>query len=459
MKPSSGGLPFLLYRLAWTALLPAIRLLAAADQGWKRIAGKGSLPPRWRVAERLGYPAGNAGTARALWMHCASLGESKGLWALAQELREADDVLLSATTADGLDYLTERCAAFGRSDAFPPRRIRAVMAPLDHPGLVRRFLERHRVRGLCLYESELWPNYLAACREKGLPAALVSGRLSGSALRRYRILGGAFARRGGAFADMVRGLAFLEAQGPADADRFAALLGCRGNAGKIEIGFDYKAAHFLRTGSPAPAHARSARDRFAFISLHLPELRWFRETLPGLMQRFDVTVFPRRMSELAAFRKILEPMGFSLHSRDPGGRHLLVDSLGRIGGLLPECASAFVGGSLVGAGCHNLWEPLLCGAKIRFGPHFGAQETLAGILLERGLAEVVRDRSQVGRWEPPGPEIRAGAALLAGELGMGLEAALDGCRRRIIATFYGNDRPSASILERATDIRNQGIIR
>lgn len=480
MKPFHTGLPFFLYRMAWFMSLPAVRLLSAADESWKRVSGRGFLPPGWRVGERLGYPAGNArapgsGSGRSLWLHCASLGESKGLWALVLELREADDVLVSATTADGMDYLADRCAAFGRAHGsgadggFPSRRIRAVMAPLDHPGLVRRFLERHRVLGLCLYESELWPNYLAACREKGLPAALVSGRMTEKALRRYRLLGGG----DGAFAVMARGLAFVEAQGPADAVRIAALLGNSGAAGKLVTGFDYKAAHYLRAGSrasgfgdsaggnnrgvkPRPARSGTARGRIAFLSLHLPELHWFRETLPGLMQRFDVSVFPRRMSEVGAFRNILEPMGFSLHGRDPGGRHLLVDSLGKIEGLLPACASAFVGGSLVAAGCHNLWEPLLCGSKIRFGPNYQGQASLARMLLDRNIAEVVRDKAQVERWEPPGPEIPAAAALLAEDLRTELDSALDECRRRIIATFYGNDGPSATLSERAADIRNQG---
>src|SRR5690606_35292078 len=207
--------PFAAYRLAWRLLLPAVRLLVAADAGIARVPGRGIIPGRWRAAARLGYGwgGGGCGCGGTIWFHCASLGEANGLWALVSALGGSGDVLVTANTAEGAAYLEERCAvgraAVARVPAQRPagtsRSIRACVAPFDHPGLVRRFLEVHRVRGLCLYEAELWPHYLAACREAGVPAALVSGRLSPRAFRAYR----GFA---GAASSLLEGLAFIDRQ-------------------------------------------------------------------------------------------------------------------------------------------------------------------------------------------------------------------------------------------------------
>ena len=149
------------YRRAWIAALPPIRLLARA-----RI-----LPRNWRVTERLAADSPWEASRRPLWLHCASLGEAKGLWALVGALPSEAPLLLTAATAEGADYLARQCTATGGSR-------RARLAPLDHPGLIDAFLANAGIRGLCLYEVELWPNALVACARRGLPVALIAGRLT-----------------------------------------------------------------------------------------------------------------------------------------------------------------------------------------------------------------------------------------------------------------------------------------
>jgi 3-deoxy-D-manno-octulosonic-acid transferase len=458
-----------LYRWAWIAALPIIKGLARLDRGARSALARGFLPEAWRVGERLGRDIGrdlggdvgrdlsrevdrDSGMERpaapesdlpesrgTLWLHCASLGEAKGLWAFAHSLDRVGNMLLTATTAEGAAYLAERA----RSQGVDGRFIRAAIAPLDHPGLIRRFLAAHEVIGLCLYEVELWPNTLAVCRAEGLPVALVSGRLTAKAARTYRRFGGAGAR-------LLDGLAWIQAQSPIDAERFAAL-----TRAEVLTGFDFKAAHYLRpaeTGAGpmafggrhrALADAKHAgedpeRTRFAFVSLHLRELDLLLPGLPELMRRTDLIVFPRKLRELAGFRARLEPQGFFLHSRDPRARYLLVDSMGRIADLLPECHSAFVGGSLIPIGCHNLWEPLMAGAGIHFGPDYLHQEFLAGRMIAAGIAEVLKDPGRIGSLAAPGPGIPEACRRLAENLRHGLDSALAEGGQRIFATFYGS---------------------
>ncbi|MDB5049871.1 MAG: 3-deoxy-D-manno-octulosonic acid transferase [Fibrobacteres bacterium] len=423
------------YRWAWHLLLAPALFLNGLDRRLRAMTGIGFIPGTWRVTERAGAgpgarPAGSAGK-RALWLHCASLGEAKGMWAFTLSLAEADDIILTANTHDGAAFLERQCAVFSKSSFAAARRIVVSIAPFDHPSVVGRFLERHGVRGLCLYEVELWPHYLSGCRERDLPVALVSGRLTEKAYALYRRFGGAGAR-------LLDGLAWIQAQSPEDAERFRSL-----TTAEVCLGFDFKAAHYLRhrdlpeTIPPQPRFLGAA-SRFAFVSLHFSELTLLRPGLARLMERFDLVVFPRKLAEVNRFRSVLEPMGFETHSRNPNARHLLVDALGLVEERLPECGSVFVGGSLIPLGCHNLWEPLLVGAQIRFGPYFENQRTWAGLLLECGIAEVVRDPAALGACPSPSPENATACATLVQDLRQDLESALTDGKRRIFVTFYPN---------------------
>lgn len=423
-----------LYRSAWILALPMIRCLTWLDRGARSLVGLGFIRADWRVGERLGlnwgrdrYPQGpgtpegaNGKRLGTLWLHCASLGEAKGLWAFADSLDRIGSLILTAATAEGAAYLAESVEARGADG----RHIRVAIPPLDHPGLIRRFLAAHGIIGLCLYEAELWPNTLAVCRAEGLPMALVSGRLTAKAARIYRRFGGAGAR-------LLDGLSWIQAQSPIDAERFAAL-----TRTEILTGFDFKAAHYLRREDAKRPAKDPERTRFAFLSLHLKELDLLLPGMLELMRRTDLIVFPRKLRELDGFRARLEPQGFFLYSRDPQARFLLVDSMGRIADLLPECHSAFVGGSLIPIGCHNLWEPLMAGARIHFGPHYLHQESLAGRVIAEGIAEVLGDPGRIGSLAAPGPGIPQACFRLAENLRHGLDSALAEGGQRIFATFY-----------------------
>jgi 3-deoxy-D-manno-octulosonic-acid transferase len=411
---TADGLPLALYDAAWRLALGPMRLAVRADR-FLRDGGRGGfLPAHWLAGERLGLteedgrppgrrsgagagrdpvsPGGSEGQALpddgrpVLWLHAASLGEAKGLRALARLLLDGGipvRLLLTSNTSAGLDWLQGGLAESG-ADA------EARIAPLDHPGLVRAFLDRRRVSLLVLYEAELWPNYIRQAAARRIPVLLASGRMTSRALARYRFLGGTWRR-------LLDRVDWIQAQGEADADRWRKLTGR-----PVETGFDFKAAHYLGDRRPIP-RAEGQGRRVAFLSLHHAELAWFLPEWRSLMERFPITVFPRHMHEMDAFRRDLLPLGFSLHSVDASARHVLVDGFGQVDRILPECGMAFVGGSLVPRGCHNLWEPLIAGLRIAFGPSLHNQEALAHRLIRSGVAEMVTDRAQTRAWRVPDP--------------------------------------------------------
>ncbi|HLP43337.1 MAG TPA: glycosyltransferase N-terminal domain-containing protein, partial [Fibrobacteria bacterium] len=295
-----------------------------------------------------------------------------------------------------------------------------------HPAMVARFLADRGVACLCLYEVELWPNYIREASRRRVPVLLVSARLSERATARLGVFPAPWRA-------LLSHMEWIQAQDRLDAERLRALMG---GGVPIETGFDYKAAYYLRERPRAEAADSPPReDRIAFVSLHLGELRLLQPYLQDLMKRHALHVFPRLPQEWPAFRAALLPLGFVLHGREADARHVLVDALGLVARELPRCHSAFIGGSLVERGCHNLWEPLLAGAKVYFGPSVFNQEAMARDLLERGLAERLNDPADVLRWHRPSPGFAAAAREYAARRLQDLEAAEVAFRARLEAVL------------------------
>lgn len=417
------------YGAAWRLALGPLRAAAGLDASLRRNLRRGCLPPEWRSRDRLLLgPAPVRVEAPAVWLHGASLGEAKGMWALAQALlrpgpEPAFRLVLTSNTAAGLGWLEGRARAEAEGGS---ARVAVAAAPLDHPGIVDRFLDRHGVAALCLYEAEIWPHYILRASARRIPAWLASGRMAERSFARYR-------RLRGTWAGVLDRLAGILAQGEDDAARFREL-----TRAPVAVGGDFKAAHFLRDAEGRPDGAGDP-GRLAFLSLHLSELEGFLPELPGLMERFGLTVLPRRPEEFAAFRRLLRPRGFALHGEDSGARHVLVDALGRVGDLLPACGSAFVGGTLIPIGGHNLWEPLAAGCRVYFGPHTFNQEASARRLLAGGLATRIREPSEARRWRAPEPGTAAACRrVVADELRFleESEAALRTGIANAISPFY-----------------------
>ncbi len=488
-------------------VIPA-RLLARADEFLFRRIGMGIFPRNWRVTERFGLGPSGEWTKKSgpkanvptLWLHGASLGEAKGVWYLAskwiisgmlspeepmgdsQPMGEAQAgafdrlghtrirrVVVTANTDAGLQFLEKACENFRKARnagghaaglLVADGEIQAAMAPVDHASAVIPFLKEHSVVALCLYEAELWPGWLRTCRARGIPAFLVSAKLTRNAAVTY-------GRHARAVGEVLSCLASIQAQTPADAKRFRDL-----GSVKVSIGADFKIGHYLQTrlngesseiiqpnsglparnllghrqqapalGPPAArersaiAFATNPRPRLAFISLHRAELKILLPALPKLCVRFDLIVFPRHLREVLDFRKLLSGLGFGLHSQSPESAHLLVDSLGRVGDFLPFCSAAFVGGSFVPIGVHNFWEPLLAGVKTYFGPYYDQQEFLAERMLERGVAGVIRTPKDAEEMVPGDEGTASACEALVNDSRIGLEAAWVEFRETIFATF------------------------
>jgi 3-deoxy-D-manno-octulosonic-acid transferase len=181
----------------------AYALTAAVTAPWWMRKTRGG----W--AERFGRmePLPSAGRPRIL-LHAVSVGEVNLTRPLVGLLRRDMDVVLSATTDTGIAraraiYESGKCAGWAR----------VVRYPLDASWSVRRFLDAVRPSGVALVELELWPNFVRECERRGIPVAVINGRLSARSFKRYRAarpwIGASFRR-----------LAFAAVQDEVYAERF-----------------------------------------------------------------------------------------------------------------------------------------------------------------------------------------------------------------------------------------------
>jgi len=150
-------------------------------------------------------------TGRRLLIHAVSVGEVNLTVPLVQELL-SEPGRWSITVSVGTDTGIARArTVFGAM-----RGVRVVRYPLDASWAVRRFLDRVRPEAVVLVELELWPNFLDACRRRGIPVGVVNGRLSERSFRGYRLLRPVLRR-------YFRGLEFAGVQDEAYAERFGAM--------------------------------------------------------------------------------------------------------------------------------------------------------------------------------------------------------------------------------------------
>jgi 3-deoxy-D-manno-octulosonic-acid transferase len=372
-----GGAPLLaMYRAVWEPLLGIARLFAAPE----------------RLATDLPDHSGVHGAAPSVWLHAASLGECKGLWAFAQTLWAANPhmhLVFTTNTVTGLAFLREALAI----DPANREHGTARLAPLDHPRVAARLLRAFDVRALVLFEVELWPHWMLAARQQkggNVPVFWISARVTERARRRYagnRFFAAALRR-------VLGGITWTQAQTESEADWLRAC-----GAPRIETGGDLRGLYYLAAAKSAHAHLpESSRHGVAFVSLHAEELPAIVPVLREARTDEPIHVFPRKLKELQAFRQALEPLGFTMRSEQSESTRQIVDSFGLVAKTLQTTRVAVIGGSFLPhdrIGGHNLWEPLLTGAPIVIGSHHGNQLYLVRRLENAGLLRVARNFAEL----------------------------------------------------------------
>ena len=366
------GLPLVAGRLAWRAW----QAPAYAKRIGERFAF--GLPPL--------KPGG-------IWLHAVSVGESIAAAPLVRELLARYPQLpitITCMTPTGSERIQ---AMFGGAEY--AGRVQHCYLPYDLPWAAARFLDQVQPRLAVIMETELWPNHIHQCAKRGIPVALANGRLSERSARGY-------ARFANLTAPMLAEMELLAVQTALEAERFRSL-GARPECVEVtgSIKFDLTIDPELLTRAAVLREQWQATQRPVWIaaSTHAGEdeivLAAHRELLKQTPDALLILV-PRHPERFNTGLELCQRQGFSTRRRSTGeavqaaDQVLLGDTMGELLFLYALADIAFVGGSLVANGGHNLLEPAALGKPVLSGPHlFNFLEIAAQLRAAGALSEVV----------------------------------------------------------------------
>ncbi|WP_265422780.1 lipid IV(A) 3-deoxy-D-manno-octulosonic acid transferase [Aeromonas salmonicida] len=374
------------YRLLYNLLIH-LGLPLALLALYKPKKGKPGFGACW--AEHLGRtPA--SGQEAPLWIHAVSVGETLAISPFIRALKaERPDlpILLTTTTRTG----AEQAAKLG--DLVMHR-----YAPLDYPWAVAAFLKCIRPRALWVMETELWPNWLAACEARHLPVTIINARLSERSCQRY-------ARFQGAFDTLSRPLTHLLCQHQDDAERFARLgIGRERLAVTGSIKFDIQLGDEVQArGQALRQQLGQSRPVWIAASTHQGEDEQVLAAFDRVLQRHPralLILVPRHPERFDRVAELCVPYGCV---RRTGGAPIretdkvyLGDTMGELPLMLAAADVAFVGGSLVKVGGHNLLEPAALGKPCLTGPAYFNFSDITRQLVTQGGAALVADAAALG---------------------------------------------------------------
>lgn len=187
---------------------PVYAIIAGATAPWWARKARSDWSERFgKIAP---VPDRSPGGLPRLLIHTVSVGETAAIRELVPLLTPHAHVIISAATDTGLKRARELYGAVGAGGCD------VVRYPLDASWAVRRFLDATRPDAVALVELELWPNFIAQCRRRGIPVGVINGRLSANSFKGYRRLRPFF--RG-----VFGSLEFAAVQDDAYAERFIAM--------------------------------------------------------------------------------------------------------------------------------------------------------------------------------------------------------------------------------------------
>jgi len=379
-----------LYTLAMYLVTPIIvlRLLARGVRyrGYHR---------RWR--ERFGFfPA--PGFNGSLWVHAVSVGEVNAAEPLIKALMVAypdAPLVVTTVTPTGSERVLQ---LFGES-------VYNVYLPYDLPFAIRSFLRKLRPQLAIIVETEIWPNLYFGCRRRGIPLLIANARLSERSLRGYAPLKGLVRAA-------LRCVSHIAAQSRTDAARYR-LLGAEPTQLSV--------CGNLKFDMPMPAEAESTgrafrqawgpgRPVWIAASTHEGEEMPVLEAHLKVLERLPdalLLIAPRHPERFRQVESAVRNLGFHVATRSADGlpgsstQCFVIDTMGELMPFYASADVAFVGGSLVSIGGHNVLEPASLSTPVVVGTHtFNFEEITVTLINEGGglridapdeLGEVVRN--------------------------------------------------------------------
>lgn len=355
----------LLYALALILSLP-YWLIGMARAGKYRAGFKerfGSVPSRLKLPQH---------SEGSIWVHAVSVGEVLAVSELVQALKFAfpeKRIFVSTTTLTGQTLARKR---FGDESVF--------YMPLDLQFAVNAYLKSIAPQLLIVAETEFWPNLLHLAKQRGAQIAVVNARISDRSFPGYR-------RCRSLLRDVLRNVELFLAQTEVDRDRLIAIGALPDRvlvSGNLK--FDVKAPPESALSSALRRSIVPDQKVLVFGSTVEGEEAVLAPCFKKIFREFPqalIVLAPRHPERFDAVADLLRESGLSFWRRSSwkssalGGGVLLLDTIGELASVYSLADVAFVGGSLVPRGGHNILEPAQFAKPILIGPHY---ENFRGIV-------------------------------------------------------------------------------
>jgi 3-deoxy-D-manno-octulosonic-acid transferase len=405
-----------LYTLLLYPLVPWI-LLRLMWRSWREPGY------RYNLAERFGSYQKTAASP-LIWVHAVSVGETRAAQPLVEALlRDYPQhyVLMTHMTPSGRDAGREIFAG----------SVERCYLPYDLPGAVGEFLDHYSPQAGILMETEIWPNLINGCRERGVPLYLANARMSKKSMAGYR-------RLAGLTRASMQALSVVAAQSEQDAERFRRL-GAREVVVTGNLKFDValpedqlalgrKWRGLYGAGRPVLLAASTREDEEEPLLEQLKTME-----VPGLL----TVIVPRHRRRFDSVAALVEQRGFRVQRRTedaairPDTHVVLGDSMGEMFAYYAACDVAFIGGSLLPFGGHNLIEACAVGKPVVIGPSVYNFSGAVDEAVRAGAAIRVRDAKELAR-EATRLLLDRAAALGMGEAGVAFCAGHRGATARVL---------------------------
>ena len=334
---------------------------------------------RW--GERLGYGSNLPTEGKAvLWIHAVSVGEVNASIPLVRSLLDTysnSEILVTTSTPTGSKILLDKMGA----------RVKHQYVPLDLPACLNVFLDRWNPKAVIVLETEIWPNILSMCKERGIFTALVNARLSEKSKDNYNIAKPLAA-------EALANLDLLIAQYDSDADRFKEI----NTALKIEVcgnlKFDQQVPEEMHSISSSIRDSWSddgQRPTSIAASTHETEEEFVLDAFLEILEEAKnalLIIVPRHPERFETVFEYIQNRELSVARRSnkddvtPETKVLLGDTMGELNFLYSVSDVAFVGGSLVDHGGQNLLEPASLGLPLSSGKSLRNFQEIADELQE-----------------------------------------------------------------------------
>jgi 3-deoxy-D-manno-octulosonic-acid transferase len=365
-------LPFVLLRLLWRSVkAPAYR-------------------QRW--SERFGFYNRNKTVQGVLWFHAVSVGEAEALFPLLRRLQKRlpeTPILITTTTPTGS----------ARVKAVMKDTVAHVYLPYDIPFAIKRFIRCFKPKLAVIMETEIWPNLFAYCGKNRIPLYIINARLSQKSALGYRKIPAIVEP---ALAEIT----LIAAQTEEDESRFVEIGAARESVktlGNMKFDVDIP-EETLVAGFKLKEHLFKGRFVWLIASTHKDEEAIFLSLYKKIKQQIPellMVIVPRHPERFPEVGKLCEQQQLKVVTRTSRAACAsdtdvyLVDTMGELKMFYAAADIAFVGGSMVPVGGHNILEAAAVGVPVMFGPYMANFKEIAEEVLKCEAAIQCRNEEEI----------------------------------------------------------------